>query len=311
MSPAGLLRVVITALRVAPAHARLLRRLDPDLVYVNTVTLPVWQAVARLLRVPSVCHVHEAEDGVPRVVALALALPLLLARRVVVNSAAALGVLARSCAPLRRRAVVVYNGVPGPPGGAAPLPERPGDPARLVLVGRLTPRKGPDVAIAAVAELRRRGRRVCLQLVGSSAPGLEHVPDELRAQIAREGLKDAVTMAGFDTDVWPHYASADIVLVPSRIEPFGNVAVEAALAGRLAVVSRVQGLQEIVHDGATGRLVEPGDPVALADALEDVLDDWPNTRATARHAHDEAVRRFGVERYRSELLSVLKAAAAG
>ena len=63
------------------------------------------------------------------------------------------------------------------------------------------------------------------------------------------------------------------MLVPSRVEPLGNTAVEAMLAQRPLVASRVQGLAEIVEDGRTRLLVPPGDPAALADATARFLED--------------------------------------
>ena len=63
------------------------------------------------------------------------------------------------------------------------------------------------------------------------------------------------------------------MLVPSRVEPLGNTAVEAIFAQRPLVASRVQGLTEIVEDGRTRLLVPPGDPAALADAIARFLED--------------------------------------
>lgn len=301
----GLARVALTALTTLPGNVRLLRSCRAQLLYVNTVTLPVWLVAARLVRVPSICHVHEAEDALPRPVALLLGLPLLLSRRVLVNSRAAQGVLVRTLPRLARRTTVIYNGVPGPPGDGSALPERLEGRARLVLVGRLSARKGTDVAVAAVEELDRRGVDVSLRLVGSPAPGQDAFEQLLRERVNGAGLADRVTFDGFQADVWPLVADADIVLVPSRQEPFGNVAVEAALAGRPVVASHVQGLQEIVRHGETGLLVEPDDPAALADAVAQLLGDWPAARAMASVAHQQARERFGVERYAEELVALL------
>lgn len=64
-----------------------------------------------------------------------------------------------------------------------------------------------------------------------------------------------------------------MAVVPSLLEPFGLVAIEAMAYGRPVVASRTGGLAEIVVDGETGRLVPPGDPQALAQALEELLGD--------------------------------------
>ncbi len=305
----GLLRVCGVALRVLPGNVRLVWSCRAQLIYVNTVAIPLWLPLARLLRLPSVCHVHEAEEGLPAPVALLMALPLLLARHVLVNSLAARALLLRTAPRLVSRTSVLYNGVPGP-AAATPPRAQPARPARLVLVGRLAPRKGTDVAVAAAAELHRRGVPVFLQLVGSVGPGLEAFEQELRETVAGAGLDAVVGFAGFQTDVWPLLAAADIVLVPSRAEPFGNVAVEAALAGRPVVASRVQGLQEIVRHGATGLLVAPDDPLGLAEAVLELLGDWARAKTMAAAAATQAHERFGVDRYAAELHLQLERSAA-
>jgi glycosyltransferase involved in cell wall biosynthesis len=105
--------------------------------------------------------------------------------------------------------------------------------------------------------------------------------------------------------VWPWLANADIILVPSRVEPFGNVAVEAALARRPVIASAVQGLREIVRAGDTGVLVAADDSEAVADAVIAMSGDWPSAILMAARAHDDAVARFGTERYAADLLRLL------
>jgi glycosyltransferase involved in cell wall biosynthesis len=125
------------------------------------------------------------------------------------------------------------------------------------------------------------------------------------------GTTGAVVFAGFRPSVWDSLAAADIAIVPSRVEPFGNVAVEAMLAGRPVVASATQGLLEIVKDGDNGLLVPPDDPVALADALQRLLDDWDGAVAMAKRAHEDAGRRFGKDRYHHELRTTVHELARG
>jgi hypothetical protein len=117
LRPRGLLVLVSRGLRTLPRMLREIRGVQADVVLVNTVTLPTWLLAARLLRRPVVCHVHEAEQ-LSRPLALLLHAPLLLADRLVVNSAAAGAVLVAALPALRERVRLLYNGVPGP---ATPL----------------------------------------------------------------------------------------------------------------------------------------------------------------------------------------------
>ncbi|MEU8192947.1 glycosyltransferase family 4 protein [Microbispora amethystogenes] len=298
LSPGGLLSLAWRTLTVLPRMVALLRRMRPSVLYVSTITIPLWIVVGRLAGVRVICHAHEAEQNLSPLVRRLLTAPVRLAHLTVANSEACLRTLTTAgVRPDRVR--VIYNGVPDR-GDATPPRETPE--GRLVLVGRLSPRKGTDVAVRAAALLRERGRAVRLTLVGAVFPGYEWFEEELRSIAGEE-----VEFAGFQDVVAPFLADADIVLVPSREEPFGNVAVEGMLAGRPVVASEVQGLAEIVRPGETGLLVSPGDPAALADAIEELLGDWPRALTMARAGREDACDRFALTRYHKETARVLSA----
>lgn len=306
LSPRGVVALAGGSTTAAVRIARWLRQVGADVLYVNTVTIPVWIAAARLARVPALCHVHEAEEDTHRAVATALTAPLLLAHAVVANSESARRTLGRAFGGLAARTRVVYNGVPGPAGTPNPPVPVPGGPLRLALVGRLSPRKGIDVALDAVGELARAGRDVHLRVCGSTFPGYEWYEEELRERAARPDLAGRVELLGYVRPTWPELAGADVVLVPSRVEPFGNTAVESLLAERPVIASRTQGLAEIVRDGETGLLVEPGDPGSLAAAVARLADD-PELRARlAAQGRQDALARFGTDRYGRDLVEVLR-----
>ena len=304
LSPRGLLGLAVDTVRRTPTMLRELRRSRPDIVYVSTLTVPWWLVLARLTGARVVCHVHEAEEAVPRLVRTALAAPLLLAHTVIANSELSRSVVVRDVPRLRARTVVVYNGVPGPPRWEEARRGLTGA-VRLVLAGRVSPRKGTDVAVEAVALLVERGHDVVLDLVGGVFPGYEWFQAEVEATARRLGVAERVRWSGVRPDVWAALADADIALVPSRVEPFGNAAVEAMLAARPVVVGDTQGLREIVRQGENGALAAPGDPVALADAVEATITGWPAALRRAEHARQEAERRFRPDRYRADLLATL------
>ena len=93
MSPKGLVGLACSVAVRLPGMVRLLRTVRPDVLYVNTVTIPWWLLAARLARVPSVCHVHEAENADSRLVRAALVSPLRLADRLIVISESAMSAL--------------------------------------------------------------------------------------------------------------------------------------------------------------------------------------------------------------------------
>lgn len=278
-----------------------LRRTAPALVLVNTIAIPHWIVAARLAGVRCACYVHEDERRQSRVVQYALAAPLLLCTSVVTVSASVSEFVAGAFPRLRRRTLLVHN--------AADFPERlpppaAGPPFRLGLVGRLSHMKGQDVAIEALKVLRGRGLDVELELVGDVFPGYEAVELELAAQARAHGVDRHVTFAGFRADPWRGLSGVHVVLVPSRNEPFGLVAVEAMAAGRPVVASDVGGLREIVRDGVDGVLVPAEDPEALADAVQALLLDTSRRERLGEAAQDVRVR-FSADRYAAALLAAL------
>lgn len=303
LSPRGALRLVGDTARAIPSGAALIRRCRPDVVIANTITIPLWTLLGRMLRRPVLVHVHEAEGSVSMVRQRVMAAPLLLATALVANSRWTRDVLTRSFARLGPRTSVIYNGVAGP---ASPVPPRPTiqGSARLLFVGRLSPRKGPAIAIQALAHLRRRGTPASLDVVGDSFAGYEWFADELRRLVQLEGVADAVRFHGFVSDIWRQMAQADVVLVPSQAdESFGNSAIEAVLGARPLVVTQIQGLLEATEGFAAVKSVPPGDADALAGGIDEILSEWTRFAELAERDARIAVERFAPARYRRDMLA--------
>lgn len=142
----------------------------------------------------------------------------------------------------------------------------------LLFVGRIQPLKGLDVAVAALAELDQP--EATLVVVGGASG------HEGAAEVARiEALADDLGVGHQIRFVAPvphhllstYYRAADVVLVPSRSESFGLVALEAAACGTPVVASAVGGLRTLVEHGRTGFLVEGRDPARFAAHTAEVL----------------------------------------
>jgi glycosyltransferase involved in cell wall biosynthesis len=312
LSPSGVLTLTRKAFGDLRRLRGLIRDFAPDVVYVNTLTLPHWLLAARLERVPSVCHVRELESQTSHLVATGLTAPLLLAGTVVANSEATRSFLLGSHPRLAARTRVVYNGYCFPEPSDANSRQSRGagrTRRRLTVVGRLSPRKGQDVAVQALGILVAEGHDVELELVGSVFRGYEWFERQL-SDLARDlGVADRLVLQGFQPDVWPYLAGADVVAVPSRLEPFGSVAAEALAAGRPVVVSAVGGLPEIVSHDETGLVVPPDDAQALAGAVGRLLTDDAAAAVLAESGFDDVRRRFPLERYERELVQTLRSAA--
>ncbi|MFO7281448.1 MAG: glycosyltransferase [Thermoanaerobacterales bacterium] len=182
---------------------------------------------------------------------------------------------------------------PGDRAGArAALPHLgPGDGPMLLFVGRIQPLKGLDVAVRALAELD--DPTAVLVVVGgpSGADGVREL-ERVEKLAAALGVAERVRFA----DPQPHhllssyYRAADVVLVPSRSESFGLVALEAAACGTPVVAAAVGGLRTLVEHGRTGFLVEQRDPRAYAAHAAQILANPPLaaalSAAAARRARD-------------------------
>lgn len=299
LRPRGWPSLLLSALRGLLAAVRLLRRERPGTVYVSTIIIPQWPVIARLLGARSVSHVHEAERSGSRWMNRLLYLPHLASQRTLVNSRFSLETIRWALPALARRSEIVHNGVASP---GHPLPPREPleGPLRILYMGRLSPRKGPDLALEAAELLRAQGREARVTLLGTAFTGYEWFEEQLREQAADGGAE--VEFAGFHPEVWPFLAAADVLVVPSRAdEPFGNTAVEGVLALRPVVASDSSGLREAAGGYPTTRLVPPGDARAIADALADIASSWPRLIAELPGSRDEALRRHAPSVYRSAI----------
>jgi glycogen(starch) synthase len=161
------------------------------------------------------------------------------------------------------RSLAVVNAVPAPV-----LAEGCVNPMRLLFAGRLVPQKGCDLAIEALALLAAQFPAAQLSIAGE---GPERAT--LQAAAARLGLAGRVTFHGaIERDrLINMMAGAALLLMPSRDEPFGLVALEAAHAGRPVVAAQVGGLPEVVVHGVTGLIIPPDNKQALAGAMAALL----------------------------------------
>lgn len=172
---------------------------------------------------------------------------------------------------------VVHYGIE--PGADPPPPPAP---ARLAAVGRLIPIKGFDLLLRAFAAAREQVPELALEIAGAGP-----LDGELRA-----AASDGVTFLGRVSPIGEVYERNAIVVVPSRGEGFGMVALEAAERGRATIVSDVGGLPEIVADGETGVVVPSEDVDALARAIAVLARDGELVRQYGHAARRRALDQF-------------------
>ncbi|MBK7900543.1 MAG: glycosyltransferase family 4 protein [Betaproteobacteria bacterium] len=258
---------------------------------------------ARLTRLPHLIYAHGNE-----ILALARsrwAKPLgafQSAAAIIANSRYTAGLVEERLGVSRERIHIVHPGcdidrfrpVPVPDGLRKRLAGRPDAYPLLLSVGNLVERKGQDLVLRALPELRRRFPAIAYAVVGDGRdrPKLEALCREL-------GLDEVVNFVGRgnDADLPAFYAASDLFVMPSRarldhddVEGFGMVFLEASACGKAVIGGRSGGIADAIAEGETGLLVDPEDPGALAAAIRSLAES-PDTMARFGQAGLERTRR--------------------
>ena len=264
--------------------ARLLHRLDVDVVHTNSFHSWYGWAAAMLVRRPHVWHGREivVQSGA------ALALERFLIPHF---SARVLSMSQAIADQLDGIDVTVVYETPDPsefhPRRAGRFRARVGIPEDVALVGtagRVDTWKGFDVLLDAFARVRAAREDVQLVVAGGPVRGKERVFEQLEG-VARS--TPGAHWLGSRDDVADLLADLDLFVLPStEPEPYGLVLVEALMSGAAVIATDAGGPPEILAAAApgSGRLVPIRDPGALADAIVAQLDELPATSPTARAA---------------------------
>jgi glycosyltransferase involved in cell wall biosynthesis len=194
---------------------------------------------------------------------------------------------------------VVYNAclpTPTVSRGLASESHRP----TVAVVGRLSPEKGIDIALAVHARVRHRVPSVVLAIAGEGPerPALERLAQEL-------GVASTVEWLGYRDDVGEIYDRADVLLLPSWSEGMPNVCLEAMGSGIPVVASAVGGVPELVTHGWSGFLAPAGDVEALAAVTARLLENAALRRECGQRAKADVQERFSLEARRRAVEAVL------
>ena len=178
----------------------------------------------------------------------------------------------------------------------------------VLLPGRLTRWKGQAVLIDAAAEILRLGRKDFVCVLAGDAQGRDDYADELKRQIAEHKLTKHVRIVGHVDDMTTAYGLADVIISAStRPEAFGRVAVEAQAMQKPVVVTDHGGARETVLNGKTGWRVAPGDPVAMAQAIDATLAMTPESRQKmGQTGRNHVLKAYSVNQMCAKTLAVYR-----
>jgi glycosyltransferase involved in cell wall biosynthesis len=154
------------------------------------------------------------------------------------------------------------------------------------------PKKGLRFLLEAVARLEREvGKPVCQLLIVGEGPAEK----SLRALSEQLGIASHVVFSGMRREIPQLLSMMDIFVLPSLYEGFGIAILEAMAAGKPVVASTVGGIQEFVVSGESGLLVPPGDSVALAGAIRQLLAQPEQAKAMGRRGQEHVRKHYSIE----------------
>jgi len=136
-----------------------------------------------------------------------------------------------------------------------------------------------------------------LWIVGGTMPGEEKYRKQLEEYAAKLGVSDKVLFFGWRNDATELMACFDLLVVPSKKEPFGRVTVEAMMLGIPVVATASGGTLEIIENNKTGLLFDSGDSRQLAEKCLEIISDPEKTNRMTHQAKSEVERKFSAENY--------------
>lgn len=271
------------------AHRQAFQRLHPDIIHVNLctpwagaigLTAALLQPQARVVRVDQLPLRTTHAPTLWRTRALCLRVD----AHVAVGEASARRM--EDFYALGRDSVIsIPNGVPDLPHAPDPPADRP--PGKMVVgsIGRLDAMKGHDILLRALAQIE--GIQAVILGEGEQRATLEHLAMEL-------GVRDRVEFPGWVDQPRTYLSGFDVVAMPSRSEGFPLAMVEAMLAARPVIATRVGSMPEAVIDNQTGLLIEKNDVSGLARALCDLRDHPLRCIHLGKQARSMALSHFTV-----------------
>jgi glycosyltransferase involved in cell wall biosynthesis len=271
---------LVTAWKLAQQH---------DMIIVNSCVVLSYLLVLPFVRKPKFVYMHEITQGLTN-----LAFQLLLrltGAKLICNSMATAdnyNMIAR------KHKIILKNTVDLP---AAVVPQKQASlPLHILMIGRMSRRKGQVVLLKAIAVLNDFERdSVRLRFVGNSYDENDLYVSELKTL----AVKHNVSIEWHDfSDPTPHYEWAHIVIMPSiKPESFGLVILEAMHYHCAIIASRIGALPELVQDQENGFLVQPNNPHELAQALRQYLKK-PSLMMTHAQAGQKTAANLNLEHYR-------------
>ncbi|RYY12048.1 MAG: glycosyltransferase family 1 protein [Chitinophagaceae bacterium] len=159
----------------------------------------------------------------------------------------------------------------------------------FVFIGRLVRDKGIEELVSAFAEIKKKHQAVRLLLVGPFEPDLDPISPATEKMIRED---ERITLVGFQQDVRPYYMISHALAFPSYREGFPNVPMQAGCFGLPAIVTDINGCNEIIQDGRNGIIIPAKNVDRLREAMTMMLENVELYLQMKKHARPMIVDRY-------------------
>lgn len=288
---------------------RTLNELKPDIIHSNGVKAHLITALAADSDVPIVWHVQDFYSSRPLIAGILKWVSKRPKLAIAISQAVANDLKTIfSHLPVE----VIYNTVdthlfsPSPHISTSPSPPRVG------LVATFARWKGHDVFLESAARIMRSRPSLNIRfcIVGGAiykTQGSQFSEEELRQRAVLLGIADKVDFLGFQQNIVETYHRLDIVVHASiQPEPLGMAIIEAMACGRPVIVSQAGGAAELFAHNYDAFGVTPGEPVALASAIEYLLDNPQQCQSLSANARNTVIKRFSNQNLSERILAVYR-----
>lgn len=282
-------------------------RWEIELVYSNTMVSPVGILAARQAQIPHIYHIREYGDLDFN---LHYILPMPFSRTILRKSDAiichSLAVRDHHFISTAKNVYQIYNGVATREQleyRAAKRNRLPvGDAFTFLMMSSITPNKGQEAAISALAEVRKEGMETRLILGGH---GKSEYFEYLKGLIRELDLQDRVTFTGFVDEPFPLYYQSDCVLVCSEHEAFSRVALEAMSTALPVIGKNSGGNPEIIEHGKTGYMYDSFEE--LVASMKNMIQYPQEARQMGLAGWQRACELYNIEDYANNVYKVIQA----
>ena len=297
-----------TIIVTAPA---LYTSLKPDILHLNTSSLIAWAAAAHVKKIPVVWHIREPlADGY-------MGLRKRLVRWCVRTfSTVIVPISHHDAQPWNRlpKTHVVYNAVPTHRFDFSITPARidHGSQQRILFLGGCSREKGTLQLLITFQELVKRLPQAHLVIAGAlpAAGGWRVSPgSQFAAQVHRylQRLAPNITLAGVTYDIPALMASCQVVVFPATVGHFARPIIEAGFMKKPVIASQLPPLNELVHNGVSGFLVDPYDSEAWAAKLYTLLTDHALQQTMGEAGYAWCSQQFGMEKHVHQIATLYDA----